>query len=344
MKKVTMQDIADKLEISKNSVSQALRGQKGVGIETRELVIKTAEKMGYQYRIKEPISSHPEQKSIALIASDFAFSMSSFFGKMYLSIEEEVVKEKWHLFVQSINNEQKESLALPQVIEDREVDGIIIISHISDEYIDKVINTGIPTIIIDHHYPGVQADCILTNNRFGAFQAIQHLIELNHQNIGFIGNTDFSPSYEERLEGYFLAFKRYGITPNPKFIMNTINESEEEIFAYLESLDEQPTAWFCANDGLGFHVISYLQQNNFHIPNDISICSYDNGELSRLANPKITTLDIDLHYYGKCAFHQLLWRMENKSAPNHEILLPSVLLKRESTGFAPDNLSNSLSE
>lgn len=340
MKKVTMQDIADKLDISKNSVSQALRRKKGVSFETRELIMKTADELGYQYHSKDSIPSHTTQKSIALIASDFAFSMRSFFGKIYLSIEEDVAKENWNLFVHSINSNQGESLTLPQAIEEREVDGVIILSHLSNEYIDKVISTGIPTIIIDHHYPGVQADCILTNNRFGAFHAIQHLIELNHKNIGFIGNVDFSPSYAERLDGFYLAFKNLGMTPNPKFIMSNVNESEEDVFAYLDSLDEQPTAWFCVNDGLGFYVSSYLQQNNFHIPDDISVCSYDNGELSKLANPKITTLDIDLHYYGKCAFQQLLWRMENKSAPHREILLPSTLLKRQSTGLSPNKPSS----
>ncbi|MEH7301491.1 substrate-binding domain-containing protein [Neobacillus drentensis] len=335
MKKITMQDIADKLQISKNSVSQALGGKKGVSIETKELVMKTANELGYQYREKKRKISQTPAKSIALIASDFAFSQRGFFGEIYLSVDKEATIANCNILVQSINNQQKESLTLPQIIQQSQVDGIIILSHISDKYIDKVINTGIPTVIIDHHYPNVQADCILTNNRFGAFQAIQHLIELNHQDIGFIGNTGISPSYEERLEGYYLALKKYGITPNPKFIMSTMNESEENVFTYLHSLEKQPSAWFCVNDGLSFYVSSYLQQNNFHIPNDISVCGYDNGELSKLANPKITTLDIDLHYYGECALNQLLWRLENKSAPFREILLPSTLLKRESTGLAP---------
>jgi len=340
MKKVTMQDIANKLGISKNSVSQALRGKRGVSEETKELIIKTAEELGYHYRNKEANAFDINQKSIALIASDFAFSMRDFFGKIYLSIEESVAKENWHLFVQSINNEQRKSLMLPQVIENGEVDGVIILSHISDEYIEQIIKTKIPTVIIDHHYPGIQADCILTNNRFGAFQAVDYLMKLNHKTIGFIGNTSFSPSYEERLEGFFLAYRKNELIPNPKFIMTHITESEEEIFSYLDSLNEQPTAWFCVNDGLSFYVNSYLQQHNFHIPNDISICSYDNGQLSKLTNPKITTLDIDLRYYGTCAFQQLVWRMKHKSAPYREILFPSTLLKRESTGLAPNQSAN----
>jgi LacI family transcriptional regulator len=334
-KKVTMQDIADRLNISKNSVSQALRGKEGVSEETRERIKRVAEEMGYQYPGARKKKKQGRTGNIGLIASDLTFSLKNFFGEIYLSIEKEVVKRGMNLHIQSVNQEQKEQLILPSFIENKMVDGILILSHISTEYINKVISTGIPTILVDHHHPNIHADAVLTNNRFGAYLAVQHLIELNHRDIAFVGNVEYSPSYEERYEGYLLALREYGIEPNEEFIFKNAEEKEELILQYIKQLERQPTAWFCVNDALGFLVNSCLRQQGIQVPDQASICSYGNGQLSKISTPKTTTVDIDLELYGKRAVELLFWRMENKNEPFQEILLSSKLIKRESTSFAP---------
>ncbi|MBV7504270.1 LacI family DNA-binding transcriptional regulator [Bacillus sp. sid0103] len=332
-KKVTMQDIADRLNISKNSVSQALSGKPGVSEDTRRLVQNTADELGYSYSNSRNQKQVEKKtlKNIALIASDYAFSLKSFFGEIYLSVEKELRARGMNLFIESIDSEAKNNLTLPSLLTNHEIDGILILSHISTDYISTIINTGIPTVLIDHHEPYLEADSILTNNRFGAYTAVEHLIQLGHREIAFVGNVDISPSYQERLEGYLLALKRYGISPNEDFILTNTQENQHDIHLFLNGLQDMPSAWFCVNDGKGFLVTSILQQRGFKVPEDASVCSFDNGQLSQIATPMITTMDIDLNYYGKKAVEQLCWRMENKEEPIQEILLPTKLIIREST-------------
>jgi LacI family transcriptional regulator len=331
-KKVTMQDIAERLNISKNSVSQALTGKPGVSEETRQLVKKIADQLGYSYSVnKNARQNGRKSMNIALIASDHTFSLKSFFGDIYLSVEKEVKSRDMNLFIESINQDAKDNLLLPGVISNHEIDGILILSHISTEYISKIISTGIPTVLIDHHSPYLHADSILTNNRFGAFKAVEHLIQLGHTEIAFVGNIHVSPSYQERLEGYLLALNKYELLPNPNFMFTDTIESQEASNNIFNSLNKFPSACFCVNDGHGFLISSVLQQNGVNVPEDVSVCSFDNGQLSQLATPKITTVDIDLNYYGKKAVEQLCWRIENLAEPLHEILLPTDLIIREST-------------
>ena len=345
-KKVTMQDIANQLNISKNSVSQALTGKPGVSEETRELVRRTAEELGYSFTNirthKQP--EQKENKNIALIASDYAFSLKSFFGEIYLSVEKELRSRGMNLYIESINQSSKEKLILPALLTNQKIDGILILSHISTEYIQKVLSTGIPTVLVDHHSPYLQADSILTNNRFGAFTAVEHLIKLGHQEIAFVGNTEVSPSYQERRDGYLLALEKYGITPKPEFMFTSVQETQEDILSIMESLTTRPTAWFCVNDGFGFLVQSTLQQKGFKIPEDASVCSFDNGQLSQIATPKITTMEIDLNLFGKQAVDQLCWRINHKHDPIHEVLLPTTLLIRDSTSVRRDAGTGSLSQ
>lgn len=331
-KKVTMQDIADHLNISKNSVSQALSGKPGVSETTRTIIHETAEKLGYNY---SAVKKQVDSGSVALLASDFAFSQKSFFGQIYLTVEKELKNRGMNLVIQSIDDETRDHLVLPSIIENKSVKGILILSHISTDYINKIIDTGIPTVMIDHHHPFNSADAILLNNRFAAYTAIHHLLELGHKKIGFIGNTRLSPSYQERFEGYRLALNEYGIEPNGNFMLTTIEETAEKVNQELSSIDLQPTAWFCLNDGFGFLVLTYLQSKGIQVPKEVSVCSFDNGQLSQISSPSTTTMSVNLPLYGKKAVEQLFWRMENRDEPTQEILLSSKLIIRDSTGPSP---------
>lgn len=331
-KKVVMQDIADRLSLSKNSVSQALSGKDGVSEETRRKVIETAEAMGYRYAKKPVEGSQTQIKTVGLIASDFAFSMK-FFGEIYLSIEREAKNHGINLLIQSITPEMRDRLLLPSFIEDNQVDGILILSHISTPYIRKVIDQDIPAVLIDHHHPLLQTDAVLTNNRFSAYIAVKHLLDLGHTEIGILGNVEVSPSYQERWEGYLLALREHGIQPSESRMLVHIPEEEAAISDALNSMSGQPSAWFCLNDGFAFYVSSTLRELGYRIPDDVSICGFDNSHYSQMASPKITTMEVDLRLFAHKAFEQLLWRIKHPEEAHQEILLPTHLIQRESTAI-----------
>ncbi|WP_233146938.1 LacI family DNA-binding transcriptional regulator [Paenibacillus selenitireducens] len=327
-----MQHIADTLNISKNSVSQALSGKGGVSEETRKLIAETAFQMGYIYPQGRVNKMNDRTGCIGLIASDYAFAQKNFFGEIYLEIEQEVAKRGMNLRIQSIHQEAIDRLSLPRFLEDQQIEGILILSHLSTEYINTVIKTGIPTVLIDHHHPNIQADCILTNNRFGAYDAVQHLMDLGHREIGFAGNIRYSPSYYERLEGYRMALEDHHLELNPDFIIKDAKEEMDAVLRQLSRMKQQPTAWFCVNDALGFLFNSGLQQFGMKVPEEVSVCSFDNGQLSRMATPTTTSIEVNLKFYGIKAVEQLFWRIEHRGQPFMEILLPTTLIQRESTG------------
>lgn len=162
-----------------------------------------------------------------------------------------------------------------------------------------MIATGIPTVLIDHHHPFIDADAILTNNRFAAYIATKHLIDLGHKEIAFIGNIDFSPSYYERMEGYLLALREENITPQKNYMFMNVIEENKAVDSCIQSLERIPTGWLCVNDGYGFMVCTSLKNRGLKIPNDASVINFDNGQLSQISQPQITTMAIHLNLYGK---------------------------------------------
>jgi len=335
-KKIVMQDIADRLNLSKNSVSQALSGKDGVSEETRRKIIETAIEMGYRYKPKKSDSKGKRVRTIGLIASEFAFSMKNFFGEIYLAIEREAHRHGISLRIQSITPDARDRLVLPEFIEKLDVDGLLILSHISTEYVNHVLARGIPTVLIDHHHPLIETDAVLTNNRFGAYTAVRHLLELGHRNIGILGNIDASPSYQERWEGYLLAMRDCGIEPPEAHMLIRVKEEGGRIEEAIRAVADKPSAWFCMNDGFAFFACSVLRNMGYAIPEDVSVCGFDNSDFSQIGIPKITTMNIDLDLFAKEAFAQLLRRIERPADTYREILLPTRLVKRESTGaFVP---------
>jgi LacI family transcriptional regulator len=128
-----------------------------------------------------------------------------------------------------------------------------------------------------------------------------------------------------------MALNNNNIAPNADVIIKDALDQGDFINKLFFQIKRMPTAWFCTNDSLGFLVNSSLQQLDIKVPEDVSVCSFDNGQLSRIATPGITSIAIDLKLYARKAVERLLLRVENKDEPYMEILLPTTLIQREST-------------
>jgi LacI family transcriptional regulator len=155
-----------------------------------------------------------------------------------------------------------------------------------------------------------------------------------------MGDIDWSPSYEERWEGYKKALRHNHIRYQEEFILTKVKEERSSLYRTLDNFSEKlenwPTAWLCTNSGLGFILISYFQSIGFNIPENISVCCFDDTEFTLLSNPRITTVAVKLDDMGHQAVVLMGRRLEHPEAPPIHILLPTHLIERESTGH-PQN-------
>ncbi|MFU0789717.1 substrate-binding domain-containing protein [Virgibacillus proomii] len=320
MNKVTMQDIADYLNISKNSVSQALRNKNGVSQQTKNAVLQAAKLLGYNYSERKVKKS---SLKFILFATNFALSQTSFFGELVSSIQSKCMKENIELTIQEIDPILFETLEIPNDLNN--YDGVLILSHSNNEWIRRIIDTNIPTVIVDHHDPTLLSDTILTKNTDGAFSAISLLVENGYKNIGFIGDISFSPSYSERYRGYKRAIDHFELPFEKENIITEIEESQGALFTKLNQIDDMPEAWFCVNSGLAFMLNSFLQSREFNIPEDIGIICFDDTEFTRMAQPKITNVATNLEFMGALSISTLLERIEKPNQPFiHKQIVPTI--------------------
>ncbi|WP_179394132.1 LacI family DNA-binding transcriptional regulator [Lacticaseibacillus absianus] len=334
MKKITTQDIADYLKISRNTVSRSLNDQPGVSTQTKQTVLEAATMLGYDFATDspEPSPTQPKQK-IALIATDFTLDLKSFFGVILSRLKHDLRQTDYQLEVLPVTAEMRDRLVLPVQLQQDSYAGIFVLSFISNAYIEAIIALGRPTVLIDHHSPTLNADSILTENIDGTRIAINYLYTRGYRRIGFLGNTGFSPSYAERYIGFQNALAEHpDLISAPEHQITTIQEAyPNELFAQLNALDQMPDVWFTVNNGYASMLVTYLQGSGYQIPADVAILSFDDTDIAQVVTPKLTVIATDLDGMADAAWIQLQRRAKDAESPNLYIRLLPTITPRDST-------------
>ncbi|MCL1079457.1 LacI family DNA-binding transcriptional regulator [Parashewanella spongiae] len=172
---------------------------------------------------------------------------------------------------------------------------------------------------------------VLINDKFGAKQLTQHLINLNHQHIAFLCGDIRHKSSIERLEGYRQALKENNIKLDPDFIISG-NYSFESGIAGTEQLvtmRHKPTAIVASNDEMAAGALFAARLAGINIPNELSIVGFENSPFSRQTLPKLTTVDQPLKQIAKVATEMLI-NNKHLSAQKYRIFTPNVVLRDSS--------------
>lgn len=316
-KSVTLEDIARKLNISKNAVSLALANKPGVSEKTRQLVFQTAKELGYKFKEKE------EQKgTIALIMTKNIIEDPYFFSAIVYSVENEIRKEGYDFSLYCISTEDEWSIE--EILTSSSFEGIIIVSAISENVIKKIEEKKIPTVVIDNLVYSTCIDTVNTDNYRSTKAAIAYLIKQGFKHIGFIGDINHAISYRERWEGFMAAHEEFDIEVDRKVckvegFKDFSKNPEPEIQAFLKNLERMPQAFFCVSDLSTLLTANMLKEMGFQIPRDISIVGFDDTELVKHFKPALSMIHIDRNYYGQRAVKQLLERIKYPNKPVEDV-------------------------
>ncbi|UQZ33365.1 LacI family transcriptional regulator [Paenibacillus sp. PK3_47] len=322
--KVTIQDIADALGISRNTASKALNGTEGLPEETRNKVIKKAIELKYkQFSMMEPESILPKSsRNIALLTENLP--NTSHFGSTLISgLEKHISAEGYNLSIHIIREIEQKSLSLPNNFDVSNVDGIICIELFNLEYSKLITDLGVPTIFIDCSahvcYPEFHADILLMENEHSTYHLTRKLIDGGYTTLGFIGDYSHCMSFNERWTGFNRALKEAGIPLN---LEQCVLDEDRLFFATpewaggkLQDMPELPSAFVCANDYIAVNFMKSLKQMNRSIPGDIVICGFDNGPEASIIEPHLTTVHIFSNEMGIKAAEILLSRIDNPEQP-----------------------------
>ena len=337
-KKVTMKDIAGKLNLSVNAVSLALNDRDGVSDETRKLVLNTAEKMGYLEQSVRYMQTFAG-KNICVLLKDRYFRDFRFYGRILLGIEEKAKQSGYDVFINSFVKEE-----VPACITGRKVSGVIVVGKIEDSFLNRIKQYKLPVVLVDYISLEESTDSVISDSRTGAYKMTAYLLEKGKKKIGYFGDTQYTPSTRDRFLGFldamqqhlgFKTFKesmnyvdRFSILENVEDYV--ISQDSAGIYEAFMSIPEKPEVLVCSNDELAIFLMRTLQEKGYTVPTDIGIVGFDDIELSRMVTPALTTVHVQKKLMGEKAMQRLLHRMAHKSDDVEKVVLEVEVVERNS--------------
>lgn len=191
---------------------------------------------------------------------------------------------------------------------------------------------GIPHVFVNRVFDDPEVSWVSCNLRLAAKEAVDHLLDLGHRNIGTWGVTHSSRIDRDKRNGFIDAFAKRGLDI-PPHCLNMHNDGDLEVAVQnLIDKKELPHAWFCCSDEHAMRFIKVARTNNIRIPEDIAIVSMDDTESSEFLNPALTTIRMPFQNEGAVAFDVLRHLMENPEQQSERIILRHSLIVRESCG------------
>ena len=220
----------------------------------------------------------------------------------------------------------------------RKVDGVALLaSEIETEPFEDLIHNRVPLVTMDRGHIGNGLSDVAINNKSGMDQALQHLKDLRHKKIGYIGGFAGLTISDHRVDAFIRALKRVDIVPRPEFIKvgNYRITGGMTAMTELLSMEDRPTAVLAANDLTAIGGMRAAMKMGFTIPDDLSIIGFDDIDMSDIVHPPLTTLRLPRYELAKVFFDALEHLKSGPHVHGEQYSVKTSLIVRESTGLAP---------
>lgn len=348
-KKVTMQEIADRVGVSKYAVSKALSGKSGISAATREKIFEVASQLGYLEQklgkrtqlIKQLNEEQSRLVGILIPNIRSQNRESGYWGR----ILDGVFKGLENSGVASVLITDDVPDNFHKVMRPEGLLGIIGIGLIQSAMLVELRNIGVPFVLIDHEDDLVSSDSVFMNNYDIVRKQVMYLIGKGHTNIQFVGDWRFARSFSDRWSGFKSALQEHEIPYEPDrdllSIQPTLAISNLELIARrFKQLKEGslPTAFVCANDKIASLCLNAMNELGIRVPHHTSIIGFDNDAEILEQFPELSTVNAEKEVLGIKGVEMLFRRLANIYMPYEKILLQSDLIIRGSID-APDPAS-----
>lgn len=333
-KNYTLKDLARHTGVSKSTVSRAFNEPNKVKESTLNLVLEAAEKLGYQpSRVARRLRGGQGQaKVIGLIIPDV---MNPFFADITKGVEDVAYSNGYVLILNNSNESRDRQKICLKTLRMEGVDGIILPPVSKTELqVKNLVDEGYAVVCVDRKFRNVAVDSIVSDNRNGAYTAVNHLINLGHQRIAYIGGIPNISTSIERRRGYEDALRDHDIPINSKYIMEGDSKqgNAELLTQKILSLSNPPSALFTGNNMITLGAQTACRQLGIQIPKDLALVGYDDVPWADALNCPPTVIDQPGYEIGRRATEILMSRIKNPDRSHVTVSLDPNLIIRHSCG------------
>lgn len=305
---ITLQDIANKLNVTKVTVSKALRNHPDISEATSKLVKYTADKMGYVPNLAARNLSAKKSSTIGVIVPVIA---SSFFAQIIDSIYNCAFNSDYDIILAvSQEDSDKERKHLETMLAMR-VDGLIIsvCEHTQNmDTFSKIKSFGLPIVFFDRTIDDDKYSSVTINNVYGAFSAVEKAIKNGYKKIGHLGGWQNVNIGSERYTGFKSALRKHKILLNSNYVAFGGFGEDDGYNGFMDLYNNQnlPEILFTVTFPVALGVYRAASEVGLKIPRDLDLITFGNSTINRFLKPKLSYVDLQTNDIGVKAFELVM--------------------------------------
>ena len=333
-----LKEIAEELGLSVTTVSRALAGYPDVAAKTRQRVRATAKRMGYVPNVAGQRLRGSATRTIGLILPTFGPRFSDpFFSELIAGVGNETGRQGYDLLLSTVAPGNGEVDIYRRQIYSHRVDGMLVVrTREQDPRIRFLIETDFPFVAFGMSNQTLDFPWVDVDGRLGTRAGVEHLIQLRHRRIAYLGGPEDLMFSTLRLQGFREALEAHGIAANEAWILrgDLTQRSGHELTNQLLQDAERPTALVAANDLMALGAMAAAQTQGLRIGEDLSVVGFDDIPPAESAHPPLTTIHQPIYRIATTITARLIKTLQGEPlVERHDLLIPKLIV-RESTGPA----------
>ena len=335
---VTLKEIARRTGKSITTVSRALADYDDVSPETKTLVRRVADELGYTPNLLAQRLQKRRSDTIGLILPTFGPRFSDpFFSEFLAGIGNMAAEHDYDLLVSTQEPGERELQVYRQKVQSRQVDGFVIVrTRRQDPRIAYLREAQFPFVTFgriegDMDFPFVDVDGALGMRLIG-----EHLIGLGHRRIACLAPPPDLFFAEHRLAGLHEAMTAHGLDPDQcQIVLGDLTQKGgyEATFRLLESAP-WPTAIVACNDLMALGALRAIQERGLEVGKDIAVTGFDGIPMTEHSHPPLTTIYQPIYQIGRMVCEELIRLIQGEGESPHQVILEPQLVIRQSCGGA----------
>lgn len=332
--RVTIQNLAEALHLSRNTVSKALNSPSSVPASTRQRVLDMAIQMNYKsMQVAVQNNNTHTQPLVALIFHDNHLA-STFFVPLIQKLYEIARQSNLSLSMHMISSIEIKQQIIPVALE--ECDGLIMMDVLDIEYVRRILSLGKPTVFFDFVCPPdifTRSFDIVMEDPLAIYRITRLLIDSGYTKIGFWGEINHCLGFRERYYAYRNAMLDANLLPDPSWcITDGVEKFIHDPYAMKELLNSSPglECFICANDYEALSLIRQLNQIGVSVPDQISVAGFENMPEGEKSLPSLTTAVCDKERLAADLIQLLLERIRKPNTSRRILYEETRVIVRES--------------
>jgi DNA-binding LacI/PurR family transcriptional regulator len=308
-----------------------------ISVDVRDQIRQLADTMGYTPNAIAQSLQMRRTDTVGLVVTSIS---DPFWSDVVRGVEEVARSNAISVFLGTAHTDPDQELAVIETFHRRRVDGVLVAdAHLGTTHTERLLRMRVPTVLINSQVEGPSEwlHSVAVDDERGALLAVEHLLQLGHRRIGYLGVANRPRSNNRRLAAYRATLAQHGVAAREEWIAVAAPSGIDDIAAGAlllpQLLEAGISALFCYNDMVAIGALMACREHGISIPGQLSIVGFDDIQAAQYVTPMLTTIHQPKVRLGALAMQMLLDLLGDRPTQN-AVVAPTLVVRASTAALA----------